>query len=86
MGGVGVHLPGGDDHLAPGGTGGHPAPAEGGAPVRDTGEAALLSSEGDLPLQGGETTGDKKTLPSIILSINEHIWGQPVQEICISSS
>ena len=69
---------------APEGTGGHPAPAGGGAPVQDTGVmllfsacyparliflvcetlifpggVALLCSGGDLPLPGGETTGDK---------------------------
>ena len=97
---VGAHLQGGDAHqgekhsnnqntlfvsfTAPEGTGGHPAPAGGGAPVQDTGVmllfsacyparliflvcetlifpggVALLCSGGDLPLPGGETTGDK---------------------------
>jgi len=56
---VGAHLQGGDAHQAPEGTGGHPAPAGGGAPVQDTGGVALLCSGGDLPLPGGETTGDK---------------------------
>ena len=100
MEGVGAHLQGGDAHqgekrsnnqntllfsiAAPEGTGGHPAPAGGGAPVQDTGVmplfiayyparfiflvcetlifpggVALLCSGGDLPLPGGETTGDK---------------------------
>jgi len=56
---VGAHLQGGDAHQAPEGTGGHPAPAGGGAPAQDTGGAALPCSGGDLPLPGGETTGDK---------------------------
>ena len=111
---VGAHLQGGDAHqgekhsnkqntlfvsfTAPEGTGGHPVPAGGGAPVQDTGVlflkkfdyllhlilhdrsffvcetlfpggVALLCSGGDLPLPGGETTGDK-----IIAFQSRFVW------------
>jgi len=56
---AGAHLQGGVARQAPEGSGGHPAPAGGGAPAQDTGGVALPCSGGDLPLPGGETSGDK---------------------------
>jgi len=72
MEGAGAHREGGDVLQAPEGTEGRLALAGGGAPAQDTGGAALPCSGGDLPLPGGETTGDKKivafqTLPEFSL-------------------
>lgn len=85
MEGVGAHLQGGDAHQAPEGTGGHPAPAGGGAPVQDTGGVALLCSGGDLPLPGGETTGDKMIAFQSCF-VWEKKWKQPNQETFLVSN
>merc|ERR1712192_17952 len=79
MEGAGAHLQGGDVLQAQEDTGDHPALAGGGAQAQDTGGAALPCSGGDLPLLGGETTGDKKIVAFQFLpefSFVKNMWRQ----------